>query len=283
MKTAIVTDTNSGIFPEEGKELGVFVLPMPVIVEQNTYYEGVDLSSHDLYGYLSMGRKVSTSQPVLGELMSVWENVLEAYDELVYIPMSSGLSSSFQVAQGMAKEYGGRVKVVDNHRVSVTLKSSVLDAKQMADKGCTAKEIKETLEGTAFDSLIYVGVDTLEYLKKSGRVTAAGAALGIILNLKPLLKIEGGKLDAFAKVRGTENLKKRITSEMQKCADDFLSRGWQINIGVADSCPDKKTSREWQKMAALCGYSTHYSPLTCSIASHTGPNAFGVGISRKLV
>lgn len=225
MKTAIVTDTNSGIFPEEAQELGVFVLPMPVLIDGETYYEGENLSIQQFYRLLTNGAAVFTSQPGPGYILPLWDRILEEYDELVYIPMSSGLSSSCETAQGLAREYGGRVQVADNHRISLSQKSAVLDAKALADAGCGAAEIRRELERTAYDSMIYIGVETLEYLKKSGRVTAAGAALGTVLNLRPLLKIEGGKLDACARVRGTDSCKKRLLSEIEKSLEDFLTKG----------------------------------------------------------
>lgn len=285
MKTAIVTDTNSGIFPEEAQELGVFVLPMPVLIDGETYYEGENLSIQQFYRLLTNGAAVFTSQPGPGYILPLWDRILEEYDELVYIPMSSGLSSSCETAQGLAREYGGRVQVADNHRISLSQKSAVLDAKALADAGCGAAEIRRELERTAYDSMIYIGVETLEYLKKSGRVTAAGAALGTVLNLRPLLKIEGGKLDARARVRGTDSCKKRLLSEIEKSLEDFLTKGWTVDVAVADSYPDPAFSGKWLAMAKEtldCG-ELGYSPLTCSIGSHVGPNAFSMAISRRLV
>ena len=284
MKTAVVTDTNSGIFPEEAQRLGVFVLSMPVLIDGKTYYEGEDLSCQQFYQFLKNGSSVFTSQPGPGFILPLWDRVLEEYDELVYIPMSSGLSASCQTAQGLAQEYGGRVQVADNHRISLSQKSAVLDAKALADAGCGAAEIREELERTAFDSMIYVGVETLDYLKRSGRITAAGAALGTILGLRPLLKIEGEKLDACARVRGTDHCKIRLFSEIEKSIDRFLEKGWTIDVAAADSCPDPVDSGEWRAMASEALGREHigYSPLTCSIGSHTGPNAFGMAVSRRL-
>lgn len=208
MRTAIVTDSNSGIFEREGKELGVYVVPMPVIIEGKTYYEGIDLSHEEFYQALLEHKDVSSSQPSPGDVMRAWDRVFaDGYEELVYIPMSSGLSGSCQTAAALAEDYGGRVHVADNHRISVTQRHSVQDALALADQGRTAKEIRETLERAAYESVIYVGVETLEYLKKNGRVTPAGAAMGTVLNIKPLLIIEGERLDAFAKVRGTKACK----------------------------------------------------------------------------
>lgn len=188
MKTAVVTDSNSGIFEEEGRSLGVHVVPMPVMIEGQTYYEGRNLTHEAFYQMLSEHKEVSTSQPSPGDVMDVWEDLLSAgYQEIVYIPMSGGLSNSCQTAKMLANEFGDKIHVVDNHRISVTQRHSVQDALSLAEKGYDARAIKEILEKTAYESIIYVGVETLEYLKKGGRVTPAGAAMGSLLNIKPLL------------------------------------------------------------------------------------------------
>ena len=285
MKTAIVTDTNSGIFPKEGRLLGIYSLPMPLQIDGRTYYEGKDISVSQFYKYLVQCPAVSTSQPAPGDVLALWDSVLEEHDELVYIPMSSGLSSSCHAAQVLAEEYGGKVQVVDNHRISLSLRDSVLDAKALADAGCTAAEIRTEMERSAYDSMIYIGLDTLDYLKRGGRVTAAGAALGSILNIKPLLKIEGSKLDACAKVRGTDNCKKRLIEEMSKSIELFTDRGWNISVAVADSYLDPASSGSWLAMASstLFRNDVDHCPLTCSIGCHVGPNAFGMAVSRRLM
>lgn len=222
MNVAIVTDSNSGIFEEEGKILGVHVIPMPVILEGKTYYEGIDLTHEEFYQCLEEKREVFSSQPSPAEVLDMWDKLLlSEYDELVYIPMSSGLSGSCQTAQVLAQDYEEKVQVVDNHRISVTQKQSVLDALMLKEKGCSAKEIKEALEQTAYESIVYVGVETLEYLKMGGRVTPAGAAMSTLLSIKPLLVIAGERLDAYAKVRGTKSCKKRLLMEMKTIADEF--------------------------------------------------------------
>lgn len=209
-RTAIVTDSNSGIFEEEGRKLGVHIVPMPVMIDGETYYEGVNLTHKEFYRMLSEDREVSSSQPTLGNIMAVWDRVLSSgYDEIVYIPMSSGLSSSCQTAVVLSGRYDGKAHVVDNHRISVTQRHSVLDALMLAGQGYTADEIKNRLEQSAYESTIFVGVETLEYLKKGGRVTPARAAMGTLLNIKPLLIIEGERLDAYAKVRGTKSCRPR--------------------------------------------------------------------------
>lgn len=285
MKTAVVTDSNSGIFVEEGRKLGVHVIPMPVIVEGKTYYEGMNLTYEAFYQILSEHKEVSTSQPTPGDVMDVWEDLLfDGYEEILYIPMSSGLSSSCQTAKMLAKEYEGKVHVVDNHRISVTQRQSVQDALTLVEKGYGAKDIKGILEKTAYESIIYVGVETLEYLKKGGRMTPAGAAMSSLLNIKPLLIIEGERLDAFAKVRGTKNCKKRLLEEMKKSADKFKEGGTEIRVGVAGSFVDSEQDQEWMDMASelFSEEEINYDPLTFSIGCHVGPGAFGMGISKKI-
>lgn len=285
MRTAIVTDSNSGIFEEEGRKLGVHIVPMPVMIDGETYYEGLSLTHEKFYQFLSEGREVSSSQPTLGNIMAVWDSVLSSgYDEIVYIPMSSGLSGSCQTAAVLSEEYGEKVHVVDNHRISVTQRHSVQDALMLAGQGYEAKKIKDILEQTAYESTIFVGVETLEYLKKGGRVTPAGAAMGTLLNIKPLLIIEGERLDAHAKVRGTRSCKKRLLEEMKKKADEFHKNGADIRVGVAGSFVSKEEHLEWMEMAreVFAGEEINYDPLTFSISCHVGAGAFGMGISRKL-
>lgn len=284
MKTAVVTDTNSGIFPGKGKELGIYVVPMPVMIDDQTYYEGDNLSPIQFYQFLAEGRKASTSLPSINLLIDLWNSILEEYDSLVYIPMSSGLSSSCQVAQGLAKEYDGKIQVTDNHRISLALESSVLDAKALADAGCTAAEIKAELERTAYDTITYVGVETLEYLKRGGRVTAAAAALSTVLNIKPLLKIEGEMLDAFTKTRGTVACQKRLVSAIQESIELFEHRGWKFRVAAADSYCDTIAQKDWLALVSkkLLTDSVEYASLTCSIGCHVGPNAFGMAVSRRI-
>lgn len=285
MNVAIVTDSNSGIFEQEGKILGVHVIPMPVILEGKTYYEGIDLIHEEFYQCLEENREVFSSQPSLAEVTDMWDKLLlSEYDEIVYIPMSSGLSGSYQTAQALAQDYEEKVQVVDNHRISVTQRQSVLDALVLKEKGCSAKEIKEALEQTAYESIIYVGVETLEYLKKGGRVTPAGAAMGTLLSIKPLLVIAGERLDAYAKVRGTKSCKKRLLMEMNTIADEFLKNSDEIYVGVAGNFGKKEEHQEWMEMAQemFPWEDVKYDSLTFSISCHVGPGAFGMGISRKI-
>ena len=179
MKTAVMTDSNSGITPEEGKKIGIYSLPMPVIIEGDVFYEGKNITQEEYYGAMTSGKNVTTSQPSPGDVMDMWDGILkEGYEQVVYIPMSSALSASCHAAIQLSEEYDGKVQVVDDHRISVTMRESVLEAKWMANQGMTAEEIKKKLEENAYNSSIYIAVDTLEYLKKGGRVTAAGAAIG---------------------------------------------------------------------------------------------------------
>lgn len=285
MATAVVTDSNSGIFAQEGKGMGIHIVPMPVIINDKTYYEGVDLTHEEFYQCLVECKKVSTSQPSIAEIMDVWDTVFsKGYDELVYIPMSSGLSNSCQTAKIFADEYDGKVHVVDNHRISVTQRQSVEDAVRLAQKGYKAHEIKDILEKTAYDSMIYVGVETLKYLKRGGRITPAAAAMGELLNIKPILIIAGEKLDAFAKARGTKSAKKRLIDAMLKSAEEMKKDGARIRVGVAGSFLTKEEDMEWLAMVqeAFAGEEIHYDPLTFSVGCHVGPGAFGMGISKKI-
>ena len=285
MAPAVVADSNSGIFAEEGKGMGIHIVPMPVIINDKTFYEGVNLSHEEFYQCLMECKKVSTSQPSIAEIMDVWDSVLsKGYDELVYIPMSSGLSNSCQTATIFADEYDGKVWVVDNHRISVTQRQSVEEAVKLAKKGYRAQEIKDILEKTAYDSIIYVGVETLKYLKAGGRITPAAAAIGELLNIKPVLIIAGEKLDAFAKARGTKSAKKRLIDAMLKSAEEMKKDGSQITVGVAGSFLTEEEDKEWLAMVqeAFAGEELHYDPLTFSIGCHVGPGAFGMGISKKM-
>lgn len=283
MQTAIVTDSNSGISQSEAGRLGVFVLPMPVIIEKHAYYEGIDLMPDRFFHALVQHQTVSTSQPSPGDVTALWERVLTEYDELVYIPMSSGLSSSCATAAILAKDYAGRVFVVDNHRISVTQKDSVLDALALCEAGACAREIQQELENSAFDSIIYIGVETLEYLRRGGRVTSKAAAISTILQIKPLLKIEGERLDAYAKVRGTAGCKKRLLEAMQEAVEKY-SLKWDIDIGIASSYQDIGAAESWRKTTTdkFSQYHICSSPLTFSIGSHVGPDAFGMAVSRRL-
>ena len=284
MKTAVMTDSNSGIKPEEGKKLGIFSLPMPVIIDGEVYFEGQDITQEKFYDDMIGGKDITSSQPSPGDVLDMWDEILEnGYEEVVYIPMSSGLSASCHAATQLAQEYDGKVQVVDNHRISVTMRESVLEAKMMADKGASAFEIKEKLEADAYKSSIYIAVDTLEYLKKGGRVTAAGAAIGAVLNIKPVLTIQGEKLDAFAKVRGMKKAEIKMLDAIEEDLNERFKNvdRDKIRIGVAGTFLNQEDADEWCEMVkerfSDIG-DIWYDPLSFSIGCHVGPNAIGVAI-----
>ena len=209
-KIAVVTDSNSGMTQEQAKDYGIYVLPMPFFIDGDTYFEDIDLTQEQFYRKLEGQADISTSMPSVGAVTDLWDRLLEEYDAIVHIPMSSGLSSSCETAMMLAQDYDGKVQVVNNQRISVTQKQSALDALELARRGKSAAEIKDYLEKTKFDSSIYIMVDTLYYLKKGGRITPAAAALGTLLKLKPVLQIQGEKLDAFAKARTVKQAKNII-------------------------------------------------------------------------
>ena len=282
MRTAVVTDTNSGMSVEEGERRGIFVLPMPVIIDGEMRLEGVDISYSEVFHAMAEHKNVSTSQPSIGEVHDLWKKVLaDGYDELVYIPMSSGLSSSFASASGLAMDFGGRVQVVDNHRISLTLYESVLDAKALADQEWSARQIRERLEEQTSDATIYLTVNSIEYLKKSGRITDAGIALAKLLKIKPVLTIQGERLDAFAKTRGILAAeRKMILATYHDLQERFYHTPKEhILVGAAGTLLTKEEIRRWSEKIreAFPGYPFLYHPLSCSIACHTGPGAMGTG------
>ena len=246
---AIVTDSNSGISQAEGKELGIYVIPMPFLVDGKLYFEDVDMNKEQFYHFLENDADLSTSQPSPGDVMDLWDKLLKEYDEIVHIPMSSGLSASCSTAMGLARDYDGKVQVVDNQRISVTMQQSVMDAKHLAAAGKSAAQIKEILEKEALESSIYLMVDTLKYLKKGGRITPAAALLGSALNLKPILQIQGDKLDAYKKVRGVKAAKKNMLEAMKKDVEgrfsDYVTKG-QLKLHVAYTT-DEETAKQWKE------------------------------------
>ena len=272
MKTAVMTDSNSGITPEEGKKIGIYSLPMPVIIEGDVFYEGKNITQEEYYGAMTSGKNVTTSQPSPGDVMDMWDGILkEGYEQVVYIPMSSALSASCHAAIQLSEEYDGKVQVVDDHRISVTMRESVLEAKWMANQGMTAEEIKKKLEENAYNSSIYIAVDTLEYLKKGGRVTAAGAAIGAVLNIKPVLTIQGEKLDAFTKVRG---MKKAELKMLEAIEEDLNTRfadvdRKQLRLGAAGTFQKQEDADQWYKMVKDTFeneiHDIYYDPLSFSI------------------
>ena len=284
MKTAIMTDTNSGISVAQGKEHGIFVLPMPVMVDGVDYLEGETITHAELYEALLAEKDVMTAQPSLKDLLDFWDQILdEGYDEIVYIPMSSGLSGSCHTALQFAEEYDGKVQVVDNHRISVTLADSVYDAKRLVNRGFDAKQVKEALEENAFNSSIYITVESLNYLKKSGRVTATAALIATAMNIKPVLTIQGEKLDAYAKVRGMKAAETKMIEAAKKDLEERFSDypKERIRIGVAGTLVEQADSDEWCKKVeeAFPGYEVEYAPLSCSIACHVSVNTAGIAVT----
>ena len=286
MRTAIVTDSNSGITQIQAKELGVFVLPMPFTINGQDYYEDINLTQREFYEKLKEGSNISTSQPSPESVTNLWDEILKDYDQIAHIPMSSGLSSSCQTALMLAEDYEGKVEVVNNQRISVTQRQSVLDARQMAERGKTAGEIKEYLEATKFDSSIYIMLDTLKYLKKGGRITPAAAALGTLLKLKPVLQIQGEKLDAFAKARTVKQAKSiminAITRDMEQRFKD--AGGGKIHLSIAHTENEAAALelREELKSAFPATGEINIDPLSLSVSCHIGPGALAIACAKAM-
>ena len=283
MKIAAATDSNSGITQDQAKQLGVHVLPMPFIIDGQMYYEGVDLTHEEFFRRMEEGADITTSQPSPGEVTDFWDKLLEEYDAVVYIPMSSGLSGSCQTAMLLAEDY--EVYVVNNQRISVTQMQSVLDARDLIKKGYAAAQIRNILEETKFDSSIYVTVTTLKYLKKGGRITPAAAMLGTLLQIKPVLTIQGEKLDAFSKARTLKQGKTIMMTALKKDLetrfhDPEARHTW---LEIAYTCSDemaqefKETVAEIYPDANIC-----IAPLSLSIACHIGPGCLAVACSGHL-
>ena len=281
-KVAVVTDSNSGITQKEAKELGIRVVPMPFYIDGELYYEDITLSQKEFYEKLSGNSDISTSQPSPADVMEIWEELLEEYDEVVHIPMSSGLSTSCETAMMLAKDFDGKVFVVNNQRISVTQRQAVLDALELAEAGKSGQEIHDILMKEKLEASIYITVDTLKYLKKGGRVTPAGAALGTVLNLKPVLTIQGEKLDAFAKVRGLKSAKKVMKEAMKKELEERFG-GKKVHLEAAYTCTHEE-AQEWKKELEeyFPGYEIHMDALSLSVACHIGPGAMAVACSRYI-
>uniref|UniRef100_UPI003FED5C3D DegV family protein n=1 Tax=Roseburia sp. TaxID=2049040 RepID=UPI003FED5C3D len=284
-RVAIVSDSNSGITQAQAKELGVTILPMPFFAGDKTYYEDIDLNQEQFYQLLTDNIDISTSMPLVGNVTDTWDRLLEEYDEIVHIPMSSGLSGSCETAIMLSQDYDGKVQVVNNQRISVTQRQSVMDAMELAKLGKNAAEIKEILERDKFESSIYIMVDTLYYLKKGGRITPAAAALGTLLKLKPVLQIQGEKLDAFAKARTVKQAKNIMIEAMK---NDFTKRfndpaGEHIYLEMAYT-HDKEAAEAFKAevQEAFPGMEIHMDPLSLSVSCHIGPGALAVACSKKL-
>ena len=286
-KIAIVTDSNSGITQSQAKELGIFVLPMPFMIDEKTYFEDIDLTQEEFYEKLAAGANISTSQPSPEAVMNLWDELLKEYDEIVHIPMSSGLSGSCQSALMFAQDYDGKVEVVNNQRISVTQRQSALDAKLLASRGMSAKEIKDFLEADKFNSSIYIMLDTLYYLKKGGRITPAAAAIGTMLRLKPVLTIQGEKLDAFAKARTSSQGKNIMINAIRNDIDNRFGGlgGNGENIWMQIAYTYDREAAENYKMEvqnAFPNAEIHMDPLSLSVACHIGPGALAVACCKKI-
>ncbi len=281
-RIAVITDSNSGITQSEAKELGIRVVPMPFYINGELFLEDITLTQEEFYQRLGEDAEISTSQPSPGDIVDLWEEVLEDYDEIIYIPMSSGLSGSCQTAIMLANDYEGKVFVVDNQRISVTQRQSVLDALAMAEKGMTGQEIYDVLMKEKLEASIYITVDTLKYLKKGGRITAAGATLGTMLNIKPVLQIQGEKLDAFAKVRGLKAAKKAMIKAVEEDRNGRFA-GKEVYIHGAYTCSDEEAD-EWRQelMDKFPGYNIRMDRLSLSVACHIGPGSRAVTCIKKL-
>lgn len=285
-KIAIVTDSNAGISPQMAKELGVFVIPQPFMIEGKTYFENIDLTYEEFYKTLENEVDVRTSQPVPTDMMEVWDEVLKEYDELVHIPLSSGLSGACQSAMMFADEYDGRVHVVNNQRISVTQKQSVRDALMLIEKGHDGKEIKQILEQDKFNSSIYIMLDTLKYLKKGGRITPAAAAIGTVLKLKPVLQIQGEKLDAFAKARTINQGKKIMIDAIRNDVNTRFGGEDPDNISIHiahtnnhDMAMEFKAEFEEAFPGVIV---KDVDELSLVVSCHIGPGALAVAVCKTL-
>ena len=285
-KIAVITDSNSGVTQDQAKELGLFVVPMPFRINDEDFFEDINLSQEQFYQKLGEDASVSTSQPSPDSLMTLWDKVLKEYDQIIYIPMSSGLSGSCQSAYMIAQEeYEGKVFVVDNQRISVTQRQSALDALEMVRAGLPAEEIVKNLMDNKFESSIYIMLDTLYYLKKGGRITPAAAALGTLLRLKPVLQIQGEKLDAFAKARTSNQGKNIMIGAIKSDIENRFGGMDKKDFHIACAyTKDLDAANEWKKEVeeAFPGFDIHMDPLSLSVACHIGPGALAVTVTKKL-
>lgn len=285
-KIAVVTDSNSGITQKEAEELkDVYVIPMPFTIDGEEYFEDINLSQEQFYQKLTNDADISTSQPSIANITELWDKLLKKYDYILHIPMSSALSMSCETAENFAKEYNGKVLVIDNKRISVTQKQSVYDALALIKQGKSAEEIKDILLKTSMDASIYIMVDTLKYLKKGGRITPAAAAIGTLLRIKPVLKIQGGKLDQFAKALNDKVARERMIDAMKKDIEtrfsDLKAKG-ELNIFVAyTNCREKAEEFAKQIAEAISDVPlTFVDPLSLSVSCHIGSGALAIACSR---
>ena len=285
-RVAIVTDSNSGITQSQGKELGISVIPMPFYINGEAYLEDINLTQEQFYEKLTEGAEISTSMPSAGDVLELWNNLLKDYDQIVHIPMSSGLSGSCQTAMMLAEDFGDKVQVVDNQRISVTQKQSVLDAITMTERGMDAVQIKEDLLKTKFDSTIYITLATLKYLKKGGRITPAAAALGTLLRIKPVLQIQGEKLDAFAKARTLKQAKTIMIEAVQAdCKNRFHAAEDAHDVWIHMAYTGTREEIDLFKTEVQAVWPEHQitvDPLSLSVSCHIGPGAIAVTATKKM-
>lgn len=286
-KIAIITDSNAGITQDEATQLGVTVVPMPFTIDNDDYYEGINLSQDEFYDKLMCDVDIMTSQPSPDSVIETWDKALEDNDQVIYIPMSSGLSGSCQTAYMLAMEdYEDKVFVVDNQRISVTQRQSVMDALALAKAGKDGKAIKEILEKDKFNSSIYIMLDTLKYLKKGGRITPAAAALGELLKLKPVLQIQGEKLDAFALARTFNNGKSTIINAVKKdaysrydCGDTY--ENLYITVVYSQSIEEAEEFKK-EVEAEFPGATVEIATLSLSVACHIGPSSLALTVAKYM-
>ncbi len=284
-KIAVITDSNAHITPQEAEKLGITVVPMPFTIGDETFYEGISLSREEFYEKMESGANIVTSQPSPSDVMGIWDAALKTHDEVVYIPMSSGLSGSCQSARMLADDYDGKVQVVNNQRISVTQKRSVLDALEMAEMGMSAAEIREELEHVKYESSIYIMLDTLYYLKKGGRITPAAAAVGTLLRIKPVLQIKGERLDAFSKARTMNQGKNIMINAMKHDIETLYGGTDKENVwlyAVHGNVPDQFAEFSQEVRAAFPAFNVQDDVLSLSIACHIGPGALAIACSKKI-
>lgn len=288
-QVGVVTDSHSGISQEEAKKLGIYVLPMPFYMEEECFYENVTITRDTFFKELSEGKNVSTSQPSPGDVMKLWKEVLREYETIVYLPISSGLSGSYETAHMLSEEeeFENRVYVVDHGRVASPLRRTILDTLELVKEGYTAAQIKDILEGERDKVSIYIAVETLEYLKKGGRITAATAAIGTLLNIKPVLQLDVGMLESFSKCRGMKKARKEMLAAIRKDMEtryrDAFEKG-EVYL-LAASSADEETTKEWlaEIQSEFPGMEVLFDYLPLAICCHTGEGALGVGCSCRPV
>ena len=284
-KIPVITDSNAHVTPQEAQALGIGVVPMPFMIGEETYYEGITLTREAFYEKMAGGANIVTSQPSPSDVMKMWDDALKTHDEVVYIPMSSGLSGSCQSARMLADDYDGKVQVVNNQRISVTQKRSVLDAIEMAKRGMNAREIREELEHVRYESSIYIMLDTLYYLKKGGRITPAAAAVGSLLRIKPVLQIKGERLDAFSKARTINQGKNIMINAMKHDIDTLYGGTDRENVwlyAVHGNVPEAFAEFSQEVKAAFPAFHVEEDVLSLSIACHIGPGALAIACSKKI-